>query len=1239
MNYPDNLPFTHKVAQIKQVILDNQVVIVCGETGSGKTTQLPKLLLELGFAQHGIIGHTQPRKIAAKTVAKRIGEELGNSDLVGYKVRFLDKTKAQTRIKLMTDGILLQEIQTDRRLSKYSALIIDEAHERSLNIDFILGYLKTILTKRPELKIIITSATIDNLKLSRFYNNAPIVVVEGKTYPVDIIYQPIIDDGNNLNQAVYASIKACFSIELGNVLIFLPGEREIRECMHFLQKSTLRHYTILPLFSRQNEAAQNKVFINDGIVKIIITTNVAETSLTIPGIKFVIDSGLARVKRYSLRNKVEQLQIENISQASSKQRSGRAGRLSHGICIRLFSEDEFNLRPQFTDPEILRSNLANVILKLTSLKLGSPDKFPFIDRPDAKAFNDGFNTLYQLQALNLDNQITPLGQKIAKIPLDCNLARMLIAADDFDCLSDVLIIVAYLAIIDPREYPFELQQLTRERHQVWEDKQSDFMAVLNLWDWYHKEVAHNTRAKIIEKCRYNFVSFLRLRDWHDLYGQLKEVVHNLGLQFVNTVNTQKSTTEQQVAKQQAGLNLQKIKYQKIHQALLSGLLNNIGQKDLVENFYQGINSKKFFIHPTSYINKPKWIVAGNLMQTTKLYAKVNAYIEPLWLIPLTVHLVKYVYANEHWDKKRGEVVASQSTLFGGLILEKKTVGFAKHNLPLAREIFIKQGLVVGELNKNYSWLQHNNQVLKNIEKLEHKLRLPLLMIEDELFDFYANALAHDIVDIRSFEQWSKSNEDKLRLNQQELINKCTSQMACEVNLYPDVILSGGEKVKLRYKFDPTSVQDGMTALIYLNQLNRVDVNVFTWLVSGLIRDKITFILKALPKAVRIAVNPVNEFVTDFLLAANDYRNKDSNTCSDLHITLANYLTKQTKLSITKQDIDKITLPRHLTCHFEIIDNREVLDSDDDLIALKSRLAHKMGNLVSSLGNEYQVLDIKGWINELSHLFEEVRFLRNRHEVVGYTSLVVKHNQVNLTVVNDLDTARINTKKGLFRLVRYQLGQQIKYLEKKSINFKQASIYLVDVYTVDKLLTDSINQILKMSIDLSRFPQTEDKYMELCTESKANIGSNTVLFSNVLTAIANWYHQVKLKLNGHNLAGEIELQLNDLIYPDFLCHVDFNALKQYPRYLEAILIRLDKYQSNRTRDAELQTEIDALYDAWYNYVDRLELKGLAVAKEIYDFKYKIEELRISFFAPDLKTLYKVSAKRLLGELNGFPEFYN
>ena len=1267
ITYPSDLPISKEIDNIKQLVSANQVVIICGETGSGKTTQLPKMLLQMGYNEHGLIGHTQPRRVAARTIAHRISQELNNQDVVGYKVRFNDKTKPTTAIKLMTDGILLQEIQKDRLLRQYSALIIDEAHERSLNIDFILGYLKTILAKRPELKVIITSATIDNAKLSRFFNSAPAIDIEGKTYPVDIIYQPPqIDDKEdyNLNHAIYKAVASCLDIELGNVLVFLPGEREIKDCISYLRKTTLSRYQLLALFARQNEAEQNQVFMVDGSLKIIVTTNIAETSLTIPGVRFVIDSGLAKVKRYNMRNQVEQLLLEPISKASSTQRTGRAGRVSHGMCIRLFSETEFSLRPQFSDPEIIRVSLANVILKLIYFKLGDPATFPFLDMPETKAFNNGFKTLFQLQAIdntvipspdiviasakqslhhineatkpaeksNSEFAITQIGKQIAIIPVDVHLAKILIAAgSEFNCLSEALIIVSFLSIVDPREYPLELQQQAREKQQIWQNKDSDFITILNLWEWYIHELTHKkSNKKLQELCYQHFLSSTRLREWHELQGQLTEVMHNLG--YKN--------------------NTQTASYQQLHQALLSGLLNNVGQKDLESNEYLGTNSKKFMIHPASLITKPKWVVSALLTMTPRLYARINSKIEPEWAVAVTKHLVKYTYSDERWDKKRGEVIAIQSVLFYGLAIAKSKAAFGKINPSLAREIFIKDGIVPVELLSSYEFIRHNQQVIDNLEKIEDKLRLSLVIIEDELFSFYDSIIPQDICDIRSFDVWCKDNEPQLYLDQEKLINKFMQDNS-QINLYPDYILCGTIKLKLDYVFNPESSADGVTTTIFLNQLNQISQIPFTWLVPGLIRDKVNYLIKSLPKVVRVAVNPANEFITEFLSIAN--------MDNSLNQELATYL--QTKYKFNLEDsifnlLEQIELPHHLQFHFQIKDDKKVIATDNDLNLLKTKVAPQLSNMVESLSQEYEVKNITSWDGRLNNLLSHVDLMpesrtkhthskwqdtdtsypdtrvgQNHRKIVGYLSLVVKNAQINLTVLDNLDKAKLNTRKGFLYLIKNHLQEQIKYLEQKKFNqFKESSLYLADIYDRDSLLADSIDFILRMSIDLNQLPKTEQEFNALVNHSRQEIGENTLNLARVLYNMAHLYHEVKLKAARHALEDEILLQLDDLIFTGLLKYTRFNILENFPRYLQAILKRLEKYGMHKDRDWHNSSQISLLYDTWYNRIDKLEETGKTASQEMYDFKYKIEELRVSLFAQELKTPYPVSVKRLSRELD-------
>lgn len=1206
VEYPKGLPFTAEVEQIREVITNNQVVIVCGETGSGKTTQLPKLLYSLGLCESGqIIGHTQPRRVAAKTVAKRIEEELKFQGLVGYKVRFHDRTHSTNKIKLMTDGILLQEIQTDRWLAKYSALIIDEAHERSLNIDFILGYLKSLLPRRKDLKVIITSATIDNERFSRFFNNAPIVNISGKMYPVDIIYQPLIAEDENepvsLKHAIYLAISSCLSLELGNILVFLPGEREIKDCITYLRKTSLRVHELLPLFSRQNEQEQDKIFYQDGKLKIILTTNVAETSLTIPGIRYVIDSGLARVRRYNSRYKVEQLQLEDIAKANCKQRAGRAGRVSHGMCIRLFTEADYNLRAEYTDPEILRSNLANVILRLIGSRLGNPETFPFIERPAEKLFQDGFKTLYQLNALAENNKITEIGKKLALIPIDVNLSRILIAAGEkFACITEALIIVSFLTVVDPREYIQDLQQVVRERQKLWCDKQSEFILILNLWEWYQNELKHKkSRKKFIEQCQYHFLSVNRLKEWHELHSQLKEIVHNLGYHENSTPAT----------------------YQQIHQAVLTGLLNNVGQKDLVDSFYLGVNNKKFIIHPASEVNKPKWVVSALMMQTTKLYARMCAMIEPEWLVPITKHLVRYTYADELWNKKRGEAVVKRTSLFSGLAIESKFVACALINPALARDIMIRNGLVLGELVKSYDFIRHNDNVIKQIEQLEDKLRVSLVLIEEELYKFYAEVLPLDICDILSLEKWLLTHTNKLKLDAKKFVNSLVDETD-NVTLYPDML----ENVKLSYVFEHGRIDDGVTAEISLEQLNQLELAEFSWLVPGLIRDKVTYIIKALPKAIRTKLNPINDAVTDFLEHADNSK--------DFTRELYNYLVVIRKINLTHQEIGNIELPTYLIFHFKVLDHGKVIAVGDDLLAIKQHLAKDIRAVVSSLSHEFQhnITDINDWHSEMFKLLEPVELVRKKKTITGVWGLQVKDGIVSLTILDSMDSAITNTRRGIFALVKYKLTYFTKHLsQKKLAGFNNIAISLKDVYTPEQLLQDSINFILKMSVDLTVLPQNKEEFDILVAKARANFALNTTEYSRTITTIGKLYNQIKLATLNHTLKECILLQLDDLIYPGFLKYTSPENLLNFPRYLQAILIRLTRYDKKPQPDSNLNNEVELLYNEWYNYVDKLEQKGKIIPAFVYDFKFKLEELRVSLFAQELKTPYPVSSKRLGREL--------
>lgn len=1214
INYPEELPVSREVANIKELIANNQVTIICGETGSGKTTQLPKILLEMCYASRGVIGHTQPRRIAARSLAARINHELGcgddNTALVGAKMRFHDRTSSTTAIKLMTDGILLQEIQNDKLLLQYSAIIIDEVHERSLNIDFILGYLQQLIQRRSDLKIIITSATIENEKIAKFFNSSAILNVSGKTYPVDIIYQPFEnedDDDDSLNNSIYRAIVAALEVERGNGLVFLPGEREIKHCLQFLRKTELKTYELLPLYARQNNDEQAQIFTNNGKLKLILATNIAETSLTIHGIKFVIDTGLARVKRYSIRNRVEQLQVENISQASSKQRAGRAGRISHGLCVRLFSEQEFNQRKPFTEPELLRSNLANVILKLLSLNLGEPTTFPFLDAPENKAFNDGFRTLYQIGAIDKNNQITAIGRKLASIPVDVQLARILIAAGEkFAALKEALIVVSFLAIQDPREFPVEHQQLIRERHSIWADKKSEYNQILNLWQWFHDELTHKkSNKKLQEVCHKHFLSLLRMREWLELHRQLKESMLALGYRE-NTLAAS---------------------YQNLHQAVLNGFIVNIGQKDLVENYYLSTNGRRFYLHPSLNVTASKWLVSASLVETSRLYARHCAEIEPEWLNGIANHLYKYVYDSEIWDKRRGEVVANKTALLYGLAIYSERISFAKVDIAKARSIMIRDGIVANNLKNNYQFITHNNNVIRTLEKLEDKLRTSLVMIEDELFAFYDTQLPQDVYDIVTLDKFVAQNEKQLLINQEEFIAKLVASEEHH-ELYPDYIVNNGIKLKLKYVFDHDSAEDGVVALVDVATLPILNIEQFAWLVPGMIREKISYLIKSLPKATRLQFNPLQDSITEFLEFANHEGN--------LFAQFVEYAKKAKKIELNYVNlVDTKFIPEHLF-HFRILENKRVIASGDNLEVIRNELAGKLQKIVVKHSTNQQINNITTYIPELATLLHEQKIAAGSSKLTGYNSLIIeKDKSLTFGIVPDETKATQSTRRGLIQLVKLQLKEQAKYLSVRKINnFAEISFALIDEYNKDELQQAIVEYILNNAI-IENLPQnyalTEKEFTELVANSRAKVSEVTLNVANVLINIAKHYTDVRKRLDGHSLAEIVELQLDELLYPQFLAYTKWQFLQQYPRYLQALLVRLEKYAKNQIRDNQAEQEINQVYDKWYNYVDSLEGRNKSLISEMQDFRYKIEELRISLFAQEIKTLYPVSLKRLLAEL--------
>ncbi|HEY6739772.1 MAG TPA: ATP-dependent RNA helicase HrpA, partial [Actinopolymorphaceae bacterium] len=855
ISYPAELPVSQKKDELLAAIRDHQVVIVAGETGSGKTTQLPKICLELGRGVSGMIGHTQPRRLAARTVAQRVADELGTplGEAVGFQVRFTDKVSDRTLLKVMTDGILLTEIQRDRSLSRYDTLIIDEAHERSLNIDFILGYLKQLLPRRPDLKVVITSATIDPERFAAHFDGAPIVEVSGRTYPVEVRYRPIVEDSDDTGRdQVQAILDAVTELSLegpGDILVFLSGEREIRDTADALSKERLSGVEVLPLYARLSTAEQYRVFQPSGARRrVVLATNVAETSLTVPGIKYVIDPGTARISRYSSRLKVQRLPIEPISQASANQRKGRCGRTSDGICIRLYSEEDFAGRPEFTDPEILRTNLASVLLQMASLGLGEIEKFPFVDPPDRRQVRDGVLLLQELGAFadgsaGSGNRLTPLGRKLAQLPIDPRLGRMILEAEKNNCVDEVLVITAALSIQDPRERPTDHQAAADQKHARFKDKDSDFMSYLMLWRYLQEQQKALSSSQFRRMCKSEFLHYLRVREWQDLYGQLRQVTRSLRIEVNSTPASGQS----------------------VHIALLSGLLSHIGVKDSESYDYRGARGAQFAIFPGSALFKksPEWIMAAELVETSRLYARVNARIEPEWIEPLAEHLVKRTYSEPHWSKKSGSVAAQEKvTLYGVPIVPARRVDYGRIDPVLSRELFIRHALVEGDWETRHEFFAKNRKLLQEVEELEHRARRRDIVVDDQtLFDFYDRRVGAEVVSARHFDTWWK----KVRREQPDLLDFEKSMLvnpeADEVSQrdYPDVWQTGDLRLRLTYQFEPGTEADGVTVHIPIAALNQVSGEEFEWQVPGLREDLLTELIRSLPKPLRRNFVPAPNF--------------------------------------------------------------------------------------------------------------------------------------------------------------------------------------------------------------------------------------------------------------------------------------------------------------------------------------------------------------------------------------------
>ncbi|AOX98986.1 ATP-dependent RNA helicase HrpA [Jeongeupia sp. USM3] len=1216
-SFDESLPVNQRRDEIRAAIAANQVVIVCGETGSGKTTQLPKICLELGRGINGLIGHTQPRRLAARSVASRIAQELKSElgAIVGFKVRFTEKSGGDSYIKLMTDGILLAETLSDRDLTAYDTIIVDEAHERSLNIDFLLGYLKQLLPRRPDLKVIVTSATIDAERFSQHFDGAPVLEVSGRTYPVEVRYAPLEsrdeDDAEiEMEEAIVAEVEHLWRHDgAGDVLVFLPGEREIRETAEAFRKAKLRNAEVIPLFARLSNEDQQRIFRPGNGRRVVLATNVAETSLTVPGIRYVIDSGLARINRYSPRAKVEQLLVEKISQASGRQRAGRCGRVSSGICVRLYSEEDFNLRPAFTDPEIIRSSLAGVILRMAALRLGKVDAFPFLEAPSGRLVADGYQQLHELGAVDDLDELTPVGKQLARLPVDPRLARMLLAGHEQQCLSEILIIASGLSVQDPRDRPFDARDAADRAQAKFVDEKSDFLTYLNLWAFFEKAVAEKTsNRQLVEVCHTHFLSHIRLREWRDLYRQLADIVDDLGWRRNETTGT----------------------FEQIHKALITGLLGNIGFKQPDRDEYLGARDIKFNIFPGSGLKKarPKWIVAGELVETTRLYARGVAAIESEWIEKLATHLTKKQYFDPHWEKNGAQVIASERvTLYGLPIVNRRRVHYGRINPVEAREIFIREALVRFNYQTKAKFFDHNLELLLEIEELEHKARRQdVLVDENALYAFFDERVPADVVNGASFEAWLKKAEreqPQLLYLSREFLMSHTADAVTEEQ-FPVFFKLAEARLPLAYRFELGHALDGVTLTLPLHQLNRVNHAVFDWLVPGMLREKVTLLVKSLPKAIRRVCVPVPEFATR-MLTELDKADREA----PLLPQLAHAVTRGTGLTVSAEDFDPGVLPPHLLMNFRVVDDAgQELAAGRDLIAIRAQLGEAAQLTFRDEADDAGIekSGIVKW--DFGDLPEQLTFKRHGRKLTGYPALVPDDDSCAIRLFDTAHAAAGAHRQGVVQLLRFELKEHVKQLEKSVPNFQQHAIALRGTQNADQLMADIVAAICDRAfVGDDEAPRSKKDFDNQKSRAKVRLPSVRDAVVRTLAAVVAEYVPVVMAANrSGNLAHALNQQLGTLVYQGFLAATPWEQLPRLPLYLKAIRIRLEKRVANPQRDGQRNAEITELWQRWESELDRWQREGRDTAP-LLPFRWMIEELRISLFAQELKTPYPVSLKRL------------
>jgi ATP-dependent helicase HrpA len=1212
------LPVNAKRAEIRAAIERHPVVIVCGETGSGKTTQLPKILLEMGCGARGLIGHTQPRRIAARSVAARLAEELRTEPggAVGYKVRYQDRVRPDSLVKLMTDGILLAETQSDPRLAQYEAIILDEAHERSLNIDFLLGYLKRLLPQRPDLRLVITSATIDAERFSRHFDGAPAIEVSGRLYPVALRYRPVEGDAEDTTrdeeeQALADAVDELCREGAGDVLVFLPGEREIRDAAELLRKHHPPGTEILPLYARLSAAEQDRVFRPGAARRIVLATNVAETSLTVPRIRYVVDTGVARVKRYSLRNKVEMLRIEDISQAAARQRAGRCGRVADGICVRLYAEEDHDRRPAYTEPELLRSSLAAVILRAMSLRLGGVEDFPFLDPPTPRAIADGYALLAELGAVDEAKALTPVGRALAKLPLDPRIGRMLIAARDEGCLEQLLVIAAALSVQDPRERPLERATAADQRHARFADERSDFLALLKLWNFFGEALEHKkSNRKLAQLCRENFLSIARMREWRDLHGQLHALVAELGWRS--------SAVDAAKAEGAAA----------IHRALLAGLLGNVGLRDEASGNYTGARGIKFWVHPGSWTKKPgKWIVAAELVETTRLYARTVAGIDPRWLEALGAHLLKRHHEHPHWEKKRAQVVVLEGgTLYGLPVYSNRRVPYAPLDPAGAREIFIRSALVEGEFDTRAPFFAHNRRLLAEIERLEHKSRRPDILVDDELITaFYDARLPEGVHDGADFEKWRKRIEREqpklLYLRREDLMRHEAAGITTEN--FPPTLNAGPNAFTLEYHFEPGAARDGVTLTVPVALLNQLPAARCEWLVPGLIKEKVRAYAKSIPQRLRHRLGPLDEFAACFV-ASVELRDVP------LATALARWIRSELNLDVPVDAFRPDSAPPHLHMNFRVVDEHgRQLAMGRNLADLKRAWAPQTRAALAESASVPEAARHRRW--DFGDLAEIMEIREGGQTLVGYPALADLGDAVALQVFDSPEHARAVHRSGLRRLLAITFRERVRDLEKLVTRDNALNLQFAQLAGDLALKDEIVTAALERTFLADTLPMTQAAFERSVGEGRSRFNLIAQELLRMVGAILAEHAQLQKRLNGAakafpRVVDELRAQLARLLHPRFVSQTPWARLQHFPRYLKAAAMRLDKLREDPVRDARVAAEIAPLAAAWQREIDARARLG-AITPELEQFGWLLEELRVALFAQSLKTPVPVSVKRL------------